>query len=510
MPVPALLCLLLTVALSGAAGPGLTDLPPWQTFAIIEEITPEMHWYQVDYDDVERSSCEVGVPTDPSLRPRLRCWFPGAYATEHPRVPGFAAAGARQAVREVRRHSRQDRGRARSLDVRYLGTWRKLLLRDVVLRVPGPPDQAILSSTRGAFRLDPSRGLVLLRDAALGETDGGTGLLCYGLPCTADGLLDWAPPADIDGSSVLHGLIWEPDARAAMAWPALERAALEAVAAMDEGRWIPATPRPRENPGVASTAATWALTVYRQASDGTRSSQRVLIPLDLSQARQAPVTVHRRSELFGVDITARIDLPGERLALGVAATGLGETSDGWPLPPLGLAPHGALPGSTSLGIPYQELQLRLGSDGAPGSLMVAADPALHAGSLAPIPAGVRLPVAGERRGDRVVWTAWEWLDPGASRVLGLRLEACPGARSDDGCSVLLQGGTEVPSELLVQLPEGPVELEIEVFDTDQRPEHMWQPARGDYRCLWTRRFTAAVVPPSENPGGGALGVPHGG
>ena len=493
--LPLVLASLLTL---GAAAdptddPSLTALPLWQTFAMIDELTPRMRWYRVDYDQVERCSCQVGVPQDPSLEPELRCWFPGVHARDRERIPADAAAGARQAKRAVKRSSRHDHQRARRLDVHYLGTWRKLLLRDVVLRVSGPPDHAVFTSTRAAFRVDPVAGLLPLEHTAMGEQEGGTGLLCYSSECTAPGLLSWAPPPSLDGSSPLWGLTWEPDPRAAAAWPALEGAALRAVAAMDAGTWNPAAPPVRQGPGAASTAATWTITTYGPAQDGTRTSQRLLIPLDLAQAQLEPVTVHRELEPFGVHVTARFDLPADRIELSATASTGASAQGSWVLPPLGLAPHGALPGSTSLGVPYQDLQLMLGPDAIPDSLMVAADTALHPGPLPPSPAGIRLPVAAERRGDRVVWTAWEWLDPGPTRVLGLRLEACP---TDDpvlGCSGQLQGGAGIPPELLVDLPPGPLAISLEVFDTDRVPDHLWQPASGDYQRLWSADFTAVPV-----------------
>jgi len=469
-------------AAAGDSGIVLTDLPPWQTFAMVDELTPEMHWYRVDYDSVERCSCQVGIPLDDTFEPRLRCWYPGVHTEDRQPIPDQARAGARKAVQAVRRSTRGDERRASRIDVHYEGTWRKLLLRDVVLRVPGPPDKAIFTSTRAAFRIDPDGGLVLLEHGPLGEAEGGTGLHCYGSPCTSNGLLPWVPPPPLDGSSLLWGLVWDLDPQAQAAWPALEHQALLAVAAMDAGTWSPAPPSPRPAPGAASTVATWALTI---------GQQREVLPIDLALAAQGPFNLYRRVEGTDKRFVARFDVGAGHIEL-VAwdPAGTVETAT-WPLPTLAIAPHGGLTQSAVLDVPYGDLTLKL------GELEIHGDNYIHPGPLATSPDLVRLPTAGQRDGDRVVWTAWEWLDPGPSRILGLRLEVCiPG--DPDACSGLLQGGAQVPADFDFQLPQGHVDVNLEVFDTDVPTGHLWQPGSGDYHKLWSSSFTASEA---ESPPG---------
>ncbi|MBW1877470.1 MAG: hypothetical protein JRI25_11635 [Deltaproteobacteria bacterium] len=295
------------------------DLQPHRTYTVLDNVTPELHWFDADFLDVEWAGCLVGVPVVPAedldeATTLISCWFPAGRGASAPPEDRALLPHYRHARRVIKKHNDP-----RRLSVRYVGTWREVTVTDFVPTGPVGP--------RGERRYDSGTVVYSLDDGVLAplRASGGTGLLCFRPEECPDAPVWVAAPAppDLEGTSILKGAsFYERDARYVEAERAVREAVVDAVAAWDSGAATRppevVTPERVHAPGV-QRALLWEVAAYARpkfGDDGSyvrpqESEQRVLeVPLHVAVDQRVGWTIHR--EDLGLTVEMALDLPASR------------------------------------------------------------------------------------------------------------------------------------------------------------------------------------------------------
>lgn len=286
-----------------SADPAWTSLPPWRTWVVLENVAEPMMWFVVDDLPGSEGRCEVGVPPHDWLGATV--WCGPATRADNPTEPTSrrvrrAEHVARQALEAFAKGHEQE---LQTVPMRYLGSLRRVTLRQFVIVEPGPDaahtlthglishwDVDVESGWVGASPVPPKLGY----QAACVD---GVNPLCE-LPPR---FVAYDPPIGWDG------LLIDPrePAPGAEARELLKAQSLAIARAHADGDWVPAPQRAVEQgllPSAYDAKAVVTMRVRIGQEDGSWEAVPIAVDVPLN------VAAFRRFETRFPILSARAEL----------------------------------------------------------------------------------------------------------------------------------------------------------------------------------------------------------
>ncbi|MCB9681019.1 MAG: hypothetical protein H6733_06060 [Alphaproteobacteria bacterium] len=310
-----------SLPVAAAAPPAWSDLQPWRTYVVVEDVSPPRDRFVVPSDGKGRPRCEVEVDPDNAGAAAIVACGGRQFADAEGRpVPRAARAAERRARDGASATLGITGAAAKSLPLTYLGRVRQVTLRQIVVTVPhDDPTEARARSVLTTWDVDVEGDAVT---AAAGGATSGLGPLCArGLHVGCD-----APPRLVPYTAAprWEGMIFAPDDAAVDAAQVDHMRALARDLALSRDLGSAAVPPatsmlpPDYEPGVA-------VQIHLQASGvgDAHGAGFLTLDLPLNEAATGPVTakmpidgmpvaVEIALDLAAGSVTARIRPDGER------------------------------------------------------------------------------------------------------------------------------------------------------------------------------------------------------
>jgi hypothetical protein len=311
-----------------AMDPGWSALAPWRTWTVVDDLGPAVHWFVVDDATGAYTGCEIGVHVD-DADAGATVWCSGASIDRGGRrpVPRALAAEARAATAAVRDHLGLRGAAGRALSVDFLGTLRRVALRQVVvIEAADTPADARAWTLAGLLDVDVDLGRVAA--SPLGWTESVAPLCRPGVHPGCDApprLVDHTPAAAWDGML----LATEPGEAEGGQLEALG-AAVRAVVLGGAGF---VTPRPTPGgllPDDLAAGAVVSADIEVVGADGAASRGTIHLDVPLNLAAFGPAVVPVQPQGASTTATFSVDLRRGEVAVELSGEGAPPTREVFP------------------------------------------------------------------------------------------------------------------------------------------------------------------------------------
>ncbi len=279
-----------------------TDLAPWRTWVVIDDISTARHWFVLDRTPGVGTRCEVGVPVD-------RRALGGTVV--HCGEPSVSDAGRQPLPRNLRGQEKRARkaldfiagdaaSRLSSVQMDYLATYQRVSFRQVVVTAARPEPSATVTWTHASFwdvEVDTGR----VDHGVLGIRVGQEPLCLSGMHAHCDDapkLLPFVPSGGWEG----HLIDTEADRIQAAQTRQLEDLIRAAVRG-EEGSFGAPVRAVGESllPSTMQAGASLRLDLRVQSATGATSQREVVLDFPMNEAAFAGSEVSFRVE--GTDAT---------------------------------------------------------------------------------------------------------------------------------------------------------------------------------------------------------------
>ncbi|HMV69060.1 MAG TPA: hypothetical protein PKA64_19595, partial [Myxococcota bacterium] len=176
--------------------PEWSELAPWRTWAVVENVQPARHWFVLDPIPVLGKRCEVGLVAEGRRGPPVVWCGPARIGDAAVQDAPASMKKEERAARDALRPYLGDSAEALDgLRMRFLGTLRDVTFRQIVVVEPAAdPGQARAITLTATWQVDPVSGRV---DRGPVPPDTRVGPVCLpGIHTGCDQpprLLEWAP-----------------------------------------------------------------------------------------------------------------------------------------------------------------------------------------------------------------------------------------------------------------------------------------------------------------------------
>jgi hypothetical protein len=230
----------LTTAAAGQH-PGWSELTPWRTWVVAENVSEPLLWFVVDDLPGVKGRCEVGVSPHDGLGALVWCGAPSRDDRGAGEVPKRMRRAERIARTALQPHAPEHADEIAEVPLRFLGSLRRVTLRQLVVVEPDPDaERAIAHTLLSHWDVDVDSGWVAPSPVPpkIGYQPACAGGMHTGCD-SAPSLIDYLPPPGWEG------LLVDPR-EAAPGQEGRDLLATQVLAVARgtvAGSWVPATMR---------------------------------------------------------------------------------------------------------------------------------------------------------------------------------------------------------------------------------------------------------------------------